>query len=182
MDHDVRLATEEDFPRLKALAKWLDDEHLESGEPSVLDKVVGGMAHMLREGQPLVVASDLKGDLIGFCAWAQLPNNLDGELSGLGTYVRPSHRGKRVSAYMRAVATAQWWARGARSVMGMVTAGNHAGLESVLKLGFRTIGWVVRMDLEKNDERLRQGIEGRQGRQGRQELRVEELLKLEVEL
>jgi hypothetical protein len=170
----LRLATEEDWPSLRKMVRWLDRENLEHGQDSVEKEILAGMLHAFSTNQEIVVAEGDGGTLHGFCAWVQLP--MTGcDAMGLGTYVWPERlRREGIGRAMRQMAERRLVARGVRAVVGVAAVGNDAGLKSCTEDGFVVTGHVVKKEFRDEGHQEVDGDEGRE----RQGSRTEDLLTL----
>ena len=169
----IRHATEDDFPELRLLVKFLDDELKVQGARSCADAVIGGISYALRSDQAIVVADATPGGVVGFVAWAWVPGVPDGSVLGFGTYVRPAWRQAGVSEAMRDEAARYYAGRGRQRVEGSVARGNRSGLRSALAAGFRVTGYIVEKELDHEEVERREEVGREERRQG---LRPEELL------
>lgn len=156
----VRVATEEDWPAIKKMVRWLDSENVKHRQKSVETDIVAGLLHAYRTDQEIIVAEGPTGELVGFCAWVVLPRFSETDAMGLGTWVHPSFQRSGIGRHMRQLAARKLEARGVRSVVGVAAAGNEAGLRSVLEDGFLITGYVVKKELRH--EGRQEGIEREQ--------------------
>ena len=166
----IRIATEEDWPSLRKMVRWLDRENLEHGQDSVEKEILAGMIHAFATKQEIVVAEGDGGTLHGFCAWVQLPMT-GKDAMGLGTYVWPERlRRGGTGRAMREMAERLLVARGVQSVVGVAAAGNDAGLKSCTTDGFRVTGYVVKKEFRHEGHEEKQQREGQQREGSRPEV------------
>jgi len=142
----IRAATEEDWPSLQKMVKFLDAENVEHRQQSVEREIIAGMLHAFATGQEIVVAETDGGELVGFCAWVSIPQLSDRDAMGLGTWVSPRFQRSGMGRSMRELAQRHLEVRGVTSVVGVAAAGNEAGLRSCTNDGFVITGYVVRKD------------------------------------
>lgn len=145
----IRLATTDDVEQLRELVVAYGEEVEERGternDALLLDAIVYGV----RAGEAVVVAEHLE-DIVGWCAWVHLPMSPRTKCEGLGTYVTPEWRHDGVSRKLRDFAERHATALGYRYVDGCAAEDNIAGFESVMRMGFRVIGRLVRLEFGAN--------------------------------
>ena len=142
----IRVATEEDWPSLRKMVRWLDAENVKHRQQSVEADITAGLLHAFHTDQEIVVAEGDGGELVGFCAWVVIPKLSGKDAMGLGTWVHPSFLRSGIGRNMRQLAQRKLEARGVKSVVGVAAAGNEAGLQSCLADGFQISGYVVRKE------------------------------------
>lgn len=141
----IRLATTDDLEALRGLVEAYTEETAQHGTERQPALLLDAILYGIRSDEAVVVAEQFD-DVVGFCAWVHLPMSPDGKVEGLGTYVTPEWRLDHVSERMRQAARAHAVKRGYRYVDGVAADGNEAGLRSVLNMGFRAVGVLVRLD------------------------------------
>ena len=145
----IRLAETADIGAIRELVAKASEELAEAYEmPRVDELMMAGIVHGVREREAVVVAEQ-DGRLLGFCAWVHLPHSPPTKVEGLGTYVIPVARREHISCSMRQFAEEHAWRMGYRYVDGIAARDNPAGLESVLRRGFRVVGVHVRRDFQQ---------------------------------
>jgi len=144
----IRLANTDDVPRLNALAIAYSLETEQHGTERNERLLCELLLYGIRAGEAVVVAEQ-DGDLVGFCAWVHLPHSPPTKVEGLGTYVVPPARRDHVSCALRKFAEEHAYRMGYRYVDGIAARDNPAGLESVLRRGFRVVGVHVRRDFQQ---------------------------------
>lgn len=142
----IRLATNDDEQGVERLCRLLDASHVERGEASQLLLLTWAAQFGITAHEPVVVAEDDQGDLVGLVLWVHLPGTEEGLVTAFGTYVLPDHRRSNLSTEMRDYASEQCWQRGYQRIEGAVFAWNDAGLKAVEKAGFKVVGVVVRKE------------------------------------
>jgi len=143
----IRLATKNDGLRLWPLVYDYVKEQVAQGLPDQSKVLAVGIEYGVSHGEAIVVAEDAAGELVGFVAWASLPNAAEGEVLGMGTYVAPSHRRQGLSVRMREYAKDYCRERGAKFVSGAVFGENDAGLAAAKRTGAKVRGVLVEWPL-----------------------------------
>jgi GNAT superfamily N-acetyltransferase len=140
----IRSMTEADLPAVFSL---LEDAQKElSGKYGVSGNSRLAQQHCIKaslgegKGFALVGLND-EGAIIGWLSWLRdvLTPSM---VYGVGTYVHPMYRRHLLGEQMRKRAL-DWCRENDLSCNGTVAIGNEAGLQSVLKVGFKVVGQVV---------------------------------------
>lgn len=139
----IRLANPSDGEKLWALAEKYIEEQVALGNPDQRKVLAMGIQYGVRRGEAIVVAEKEGGELVGFVAWAALPNVADGEVVGMGTYVAPEFRRQMLSVEMREFAKDYCRERGGKFVSGAVFGENEAGLRAAKRTGAKVRGYLV---------------------------------------
>jgi GNAT superfamily N-acetyltransferase len=142
----IRSALGADFDRMAVLVRSCCEE-LESkyGSLPAAELIVNAMDVALQCGQRIYI--DEEGDqVVGVCLWVEQPG-MPGIVAGLGTYVHPAFRGRKISSALRDRAESHWKELGFTQVTGTVADGNVAGLQSALNRGFEKVAVEVRKAL-----------------------------------
>ena len=142
----IRLAEQDDGPKLWALAEELIASQAEFGAPDYRRAMATFLAHGVSNYEAIVVAEQ-DGELVGFTAWARVPDGADGEVCGMGTYVKPSWRKGGLSNRLREFAKAHCKSKGYQFVTAVVWKGNYAGLASAESSGANIVGYLVEWKL-----------------------------------
>lgn len=142
----IRLARIDDLPQLRPLVADYMLSQVELGASDQTHTVEALMRYGISSGEAIVVAEDC-GEIVGFCAWSHHDGAATDEVAAVGTYVVPEHRGKRLASQMRAHAKQHCRQRGYKRITAAVLNNNEPGIQSLLKSGFHTYGWLMRFDL-----------------------------------
>lgn len=142
----IRLATDDDLGRLWPLARAYLDEQVELGSMPLYDQLAMLLRAAVGDGEAIVVAEEF-GALVGFVAWAAPSGYPTGWALGLGTYVVPACRGRRIAAQMTEKAKEHCRSRGIKTVEGAVLSGNDAGMARALHSGADVVGVMIRWEL-----------------------------------
>lgn len=142
----IRAATIADLRQIESLLRSGCEEIIEKHDTyDATEMILSAVSQAIVDGQRLHVA--VEGDqIIGVCAWLPQPG-LEGVVAGLGTYVHSAFRRRGISEELREKAEEWWRLAGYKCVIGTASSTNTAGLESVMKRGFRVVGLEVRKEL-----------------------------------
>jgi GNAT superfamily N-acetyltransferase len=143
----IRLANADDLEELRELVARYSEETAEHGTERNDALLLDLLRYGIQADEAVVVAEQFE-EIVGWCAWVHLPASPAGKVEGLGTYVLPDYRQEHVSRDMRRFAEEHARRLGYRYVDGVAAEGNAAALESVLRMGFRRVGVLVRRDFD----------------------------------
>jgi len=141
----IRLANTDDIEALRPLVGAYSIETAAQGTERNDELLLDAILYGIRAGEAVVVAEQFD-ELIGWCAWVHLPLSPPGKVEGLGTYVVDGMRQEYVSRDLRKFAEEHARGRGYRYVEGCAANDNVAGFQSVMRLGFKVVGQLVRKE------------------------------------
>jgi GNAT superfamily N-acetyltransferase len=142
----VRAATSHDISRIREMIREMFTEVSAYGHRDSSAVVISMVEDAIHAGQKVFV-SDNGDNIVGVCAWVQLPD-ANGEVLGLGTFVESESRRFGISSGLRSAAVDYWKERGATHIAGTVDVGNMAGLASATEQGFELTGFIVEKQLD----------------------------------
>jgi GNAT superfamily N-acetyltransferase len=139
---EVKRATWEDEQILADLYRAATEERGDTNLQLVFD----GVRYALQNDDAVYLAFD--GDRpVGVVAWTHTPLAAEGAVVGFGTYVVPQYRRQGIQRRLRAAATDHCRQKHYKTVEGVVSENNVAGLQSALDDGFEVVGYLVRKTL-----------------------------------
>jgi len=134
----IRLATQDDLPKLRLLVKYACEELEKNfGTPRMDDAFYDLLEQGIAAGEAVVVAEQ-QGDVIGWCCRVHRDGTPEGQVEG-GTWVWKPFRKEHVARDMRRFADEHAKAKGHTYVIGTAAKSNEAGIKSCLAEGFEIV-------------------------------------------
>jgi len=137
--HAARSSDLDDIVRLYSLsADEMEDKFQQPRQAGHIEKMLDAM----EDTHQICLVATYLAEKIGYLFWSDL-GQTRGTALGLGTFVLRDHRKKGIGNDLTEEAIIRARAKGWRSVTGVVSVGNDAGMARCKKAGFREVGIVV---------------------------------------